>query len=223
MSQTYADIKGILLSLPSVKDVVISINAEYWGIDWAEQDAEKAEYEGVIAKWKTGEKTHLMIRWDGKNRNETAVLENMETDANGNDLNLKLLSYKDGRPAPVFNMQAPQALAVVPMGVAADDSADEEESPSPAPTVIVNEQQWTKVQPEGVKTDARSQARELPRLNRGGLSLDTIESLFDFLLPTKWIPRVLKYTNEKLQGHDALNAKMTHGELLRFFGYMIHR
>ncbi|KAL1503708.1 hypothetical protein AB1Y20_012181 [Prymnesium parvum] len=59
--QTFADVKEILLSQSSVKDIVISINAEYWGTDWAEHEADRQEYEGVIAKWKTGDKTQLKV------------------------------------------------------------------------------------------------------------------------------------------------------------------
>ncbi|KAL1530678.1 hypothetical protein AB1Y20_001578 [Prymnesium parvum] len=164
--QTFADVKKILLSQSSVKDIVISINAEYWGTDWAEHEADRQEtqeYEGVIAKWKTGDKTQLMVLWDGKGRNETAILENMQTNCNGNNLNLKLLPYKDGRPAPQLQAQRPQA------GSNADERAADVRAALPTPPVAVevNDQVWVKADPEGVKVDARTQGRDNPRLNRG--------------------------------------------------------
>ena len=61
-----------------------------------------------------------------------------------------------------------------------------------------------------------------PSLNSGGEKVDDIVKLFYFLLPPQWVTDIMKYTNAFLDDRDALNAnKLTEGELLRFWGYMI--
>ena len=42
-----------------------------------------------------------------------------------------------------------------------------------------------------------------------------------FLLPEAWIDLIMTHTNAHLDGRDDTNKKLTRGELLRFFGYMI--
>ena len=78
--------------------------------------------------------------------------------------------------------------------------------------------------PDHIKVDARKETthpRFKPSLNSGGLTLDSIEALFYFLLPPEWIDLIMKYTNPFLDGRDEINKQLTKGELLRFFGYMI--
>ena len=40
-------------------------------------------------------------------------------------------------------------------------------------------------------------------------------------MPPAWIKDTIKYTNVMLDDHDALHAKLTEGEFLRFLGYML--
>jgi hypothetical protein len=46
--QTYEDIIKIIKSLPSVKDVKLSIKSEYWGMDWATEHAQQTHWQGVM-------------------------------------------------------------------------------------------------------------------------------------------------------------------------------
>ena len=223
-SQTFADIKEIILSLKSVKGVRLEVSAALWGADFAET-ADQDEYTGLVDRWMDPkEKTTLMVRWEGYNRCEQAPLDKLDTDADGTSLGLKLLPYENGHAAPTLQETPPPPPPPPP--AAAREEQPRARAPAgeaaPAPTVTVNETAWTKELPEGINLDARTQDRYKPKLLRNQLSgLVTIDSLFDFFLPHQWIADILKYTNAKLQGHDSLNAKLTSGELKRFFGYMI--
>ena len=77
---------------------------------------------GKITKWKSSEKKELMILWQGKERNETAVLANLDKDAGGVSLNLKLHDYADGSPAPTLQVVPPP-----PPQPQADNEPEEEE------------------------------------------------------------------------------------------------
>eukprot|EP00962_Isochrysis_galbana_P005179 scaffold1415_cov117-Isochrysis_galbana.AAC.5 len=60
-AQTHAEIIEIIKSLSSVKKVRLSVKSEYFGVDWAKEDAEQDRYEGVVTRWKT-EGEILMIK-----------------------------------------------------------------------------------------------------------------------------------------------------------------
>jgi hypothetical protein len=52
-AQTFDEIITILKSLPSVKDVVISVKSELFGVEWAKSDQCTFQtYEGTCAGWK---------------------------------------------------------------------------------------------------------------------------------------------------------------------------
>ena len=72
-----------------------------------------------------------------------------------------------------------------------------------------------------MRVDARVEPRTKPMLNTGGRKLNDIVELFYFFLPPQWVADIMKYTNPLLDEHDALHAKLTEGEVPRFFGYML--
>ena len=222
-SQTFAEVKEIIRSLKSVKGVRLEVSAALWGNDFAET-ADQDEYTGLVDRWNDPkEKTTLMVKWEGYTRCEQAPLDKLDTDADGASLGLKLLPYENGHAAPTLQ-QAPPPPPPPPRPDAGQQqqraaAAGDDE---PAETVTINQTVWKKEIPEAVKVDARTQDRSKPKLLRNQLSgLDSIDSLFDFFLPKQWITVILKYTNQKLQGHDHVNMQLTSGELKRFMGYMM--
>ena len=88
-AQTHDEVCAILKSLPNrkLKGVRLEINAEWFGTAWASSDAnDRPRYVGVVDKWKTRDAT-LMVKWDGWGQNKQSVLDSMDKDANGDDLN----------------------------------------------------------------------------------------------------------------------------------------
>ena len=77
------------------------------------------------------------------------------------------------------------------------------------------------MEPKGVSMDARERPRSKPSLNNGGREVDDIIKLFYFLLPPKWIELIIRHTDPLLDEHDASHVKLTEGELIRLFGYML--
>jgi len=59
-----ASVSEILLSLSSVKGVMVSINAEWW--DWGDEDVPQPRYKGKIVKWqsKSVDSEQLIIEWE---------------------------------------------------------------------------------------------------------------------------------------------------------------
>jgi hypothetical protein len=57
-------VKEILLSLSSVRDVMVSINSEWW--DWGDEVAPQPQYMGKIVKWqsKSAGSEQLSILWE---------------------------------------------------------------------------------------------------------------------------------------------------------------
>ena len=92
----------ILLSQRSVKNIVISINAEYFGTDWAEtQDMER--FKGTIKEWKSKSNLELMVKWEGWDRCKGASIAGMlGKDERGKSLDVKLEAYESGAAAPVW-------------------------------------------------------------------------------------------------------------------------
>ena len=63
-------IEDILLSLPTVKDVVVSINSEYFGLEWAASaECDQERYKGVISKWNKKSEGLIYIKFEGWDRN----------------------------------------------------------------------------------------------------------------------------------------------------------
>ena len=206
-----------------MKNIRVKINAEFFGKDYYECTVRtpQASYMGVITKWKNAtEKTVLMIKWEGANRSTQAVLSGMDVDWKDDSLELELLDYEDGRPAPVLIEVNEQDE---PDEAAEDEEAEEEDdSPPPPPAEYVrNGQAWVKRPHNYVSMDARQQPRSKPVLNGGGTELKKIDQLFDHLLPKRWIEDQLKYTNLKLGGLTKLDKNLTKGELYRWWGYSL--
>ena len=209
----YEELVSILKSLRSVKGVKVEIKSEFWGEEYA-LNAEKPTYKGVIDRWeKSSSKEALYIMWEGYARNQKAPLDKMNTDAAGDSLELKFLPGADGK--------MPELIQGNPGQASPEDSDDDEEVELPEFETF-NDQKWkVEKDPKAVRIDARTQPRFKPQLNGTGTELDSVTKLFYHLLPPTWVADILKYTNPFLDGHDAVHAKLTEGELLRFLGYML--
>ncbi|KAL1495673.1 hypothetical protein AB1Y20_016538 [Prymnesium parvum] len=92
-TQDTHSIGDILCSLLSVKDVQISIKAEFFGVDWASSDdCEQERFKGTITKWKSKANKELYILWDGWTQNRAATIDQlMGVDVNGDSLECALL------------------------------------------------------------------------------------------------------------------------------------
>ena len=114
------------------------------------------------------------------------------------------------------------------------DSSDDEAAPLVAENpshimragqaVTVSDRKWELVQPTAISKDVREAAgyaRNKPSLNCGGKDTSRLELLFYHVLPDRWVDDILKYTNVCLSGLTKEDAKLTKGELLKFFGYML--
>lgn len=209
---SYATVVEILQSLSSVKGIKVEINASFWGEEYA-ATAEKPKFTGVIDRWdKVNTKDALFILWEGHTRNQKAPLDKMDTDAQGNSLELKLLPGNDGR------VPEKQAAAPAPAPEPEPQPADPD---SGGKVIVSGGQRWTLRTANYVNSDRRSESRWKPLLNAGGKDTDNIVKLFYLLVPTKWIARIMKYTNPLLDEHDPIHLKISEGEALRFFGYML--
>ena len=111
-----ASVSEILLSLTSVKDVMVSINSEWW--DWGDGDAPQPRYKGKIVKWqsKSAGSEQLSIEWE--NGIVDGVMQEGYADAEKADLSKKstragkalteskyafqLEPYENGAPAPTL-------------------------------------------------------------------------------------------------------------------------
>ena len=102
--QSYDEIIRIIKSLPSVKGVRVEVRMALFGVEWAASQ-EKATCVGVVDRWKTKDEM-LMIKWDGWNQNKQCSLTALEKDSDGDSLELKLLPYDDGRPAPTLVLES---------------------------------------------------------------------------------------------------------------------
>ncbi|KAL1522185.1 hypothetical protein AB1Y20_021823 [Prymnesium parvum] len=90
-TQTYEEIIDILKSQTSIKDIRISLKAEFFGVDWAAgQEVER--FTGTLANWKKKDET-VMILWEGWNKNRQCSLAALKEDADGESLELAVLDY----------------------------------------------------------------------------------------------------------------------------------
>lgn len=91
----------------SVASVNVSINHKYWNWD-GEPPAER--FRGTINRWANKEDRKLYIHWEGNNNCTSEKLEDPGDDSTfllQSDLDFRLESYADGRPAP----KAPAPIA----------------------------------------------------------------------------------------------------------------
>ena len=180
----HAQIVRIILSQQSVKGIMVSINAQFFGQAYYEcpLTTKQVTYTGVISSWKPGtKKSVLMVKWEGAARHTAAPLAGLDVDWNDQDLELELLEYADGRPAPTLV----EADASDEEEDKEEEVEEEEEAPPPE-EYERNGQVWKKRPPTFVGTDNREgQARTKPELNGGGADLKTIDKLFTHLL-TSW-------------------------------------
>lgn len=100
-----------------------------------------------------------------------------------------------------------------------DEEDDEQQEDDKAPKKLsVNGQVWRLREPQYLKTDARTLPRSKPSLNRGDIELNSISDMCTFLTPEDWWEQQVRYTNPKLLGNSRENAKLTVGELKRWWG-----
>ena len=225
-SQTFQEIIDIIKSQPSVKGIRLRVKATFFGVTWAASQ-EQATFTGVIDRWHSADHKILMIKWEGWDRCRQAELSTLDKDSDGDSIELELLPFDDGRPAPMLVEQEddddePEAEF--------DDTPDADMRDAnetvkltcaqPMKPLGIKELEWTKELPTGINLDARQADRFKPTLN-AQYDLKDIESIFYYLLPEGWIELQLKHTNPKLSGIDKLNAKLTKGTLLRFWGYVL--
>lgn len=231
-AQSYENIIAILKSLPSVKDVRIEVSAALFGVEWAAgPECEQEKYVGTISSWKKKGES-LYVRWEGWTRNADTPLTSLDKDSAGASLELKLLAYGDGRPAPTRYTPPPAARGQEGPGGSADseDEAEEEEVQQEeaeeveegAPDQVdLDGQAWKLRTPTYVKSDRRTLPRSKTTLAKGDMQLNTIAEFCEFLTPDSWWDRQLTYTNVRLLGTDKINAKLTRGELKRWWGYSL--
>ncbi|KAL1519186.1 hypothetical protein AB1Y20_003446 [Prymnesium parvum] len=207
-AKTYDEICAIIRSLKSVKGLRLRIGAAFWGEEFA-ADSEKLKYMGTVNRWNDpSTKQTLMVLWEGYTQCQRAPIDKMQKTESGTELDLELLPYEDG----VYPSLQEEEATVRP----------HRQPPEDAPTTLdVDGQCWTRRCSTYVDKDSRSEERFKPSLNSGGNKLESIEELFNFFLPEQWLADILKYTNPKLDNRDSISAKLTEGELLRFFGYML--
>ncbi|KAL1520799.1 hypothetical protein AB1Y20_022363 [Prymnesium parvum] len=223
--QSYDEVIAILLSQQSVKDIRLRVKAAFFGVEWAAAQ-EKETFTGTINGWKTKGEV-LMVRWEGWSRSRQCPLITLKEDSDGEPLEVELLPYNDGRSRPqLVEGQVQQAVRT-----AADDSDDGDDdedelklvtlnTSAPMKPLNITELTWSRLSPDGIKNDERSHERFKPSFPTP-LDLKDIISLFFYLYPDPWIEMQLHHTNPKLQGHDKLNAKLSKGELLQFWGYAL--
>ena len=136
-AQTYNDIKDILQSYNKPKNIRLEISSYFWGEEYA-TGAEHPSCKGIVDRWFDQEKTILMVKWEGYNRNQQAPLDKMDKSAGGVDLDLKLLQFADG------TYPVKQTPAAAPAGAPPPEQRqrqqqqqqEEEEGQDEAPDVV---------------------------------------------------------------------------------------
>ena len=195
----------------------MSVKPNLWGEAWA-ATAGPTKVKGTADRWKDGDKTILMIKWDGYQTCKQQFLIALENDEHGASLDLELLPFSDGTiptkqaaappPPPPPPPEAPRQAA------AGGGQQQGAQAQAQRPDVDRHGQKWRHRHPTFVKEDARTADHSKPRFNSGGLHLPSMMSIFLLLLPPKWITDIIKYTNPYLDDSDPVNKKLTKGELL---------
>lgn len=217
-----------------MKGIRLQVNSTFFGVEWA-AGQDKTTFVGIVDRWHT-KPTVLYVKWDGWNQNKQCPIDSLKADSDGESVDLTLLPYEDGRPAPTLIENASSSSASSAMmqpwsststaHTGEGDQGGEDES-----TVEISLQNelkplgmktmtWTHKKAEGVHSDARQEDRFTPTMN-AGFALDDIEAYFYYLYPDEWIDLQLNHTNPRLQGHNKLNQKLEKGELLQFWGYCL--
>ena len=225
MPQSYQEIIDIIQSYDDPKGLTFMVKPNLWGESYA-SSAGPEKVTGVADRWKT-KGTILMIKWQGYQSCRQQHLVALENDEHGASLELELLPFTDGTiptkqvaapPPPPPPPPPPQAQRqTAPAGGQHQDTLEQGQQPA----VVKHGQPWWHRNPTSIKEDARAQDRSKPRLNTAGRHLPSMMSLFLVMLPPAWVEDILKYTNVHFDDSDPVHKKMTKGELLRFFGYML--
>ena len=224
------DVLETLSTNALVKGVRLRAKATLFGQECAEQSGEQdSYYVGTIDRWHTPGEI-LYIKWPGWTQCKQAALDVLKQPEH----ELSILPYADGRPAPSYrppsaessgDAEGVQHRRLRARADAHGQHNDESEGEMPSegePPVEVDchGQVWRRLEPTGVRKDQRTQSRQKPKLNTNGAEVDSFVAMFYLMLPPPWIDTILRYSNPKLLGHDKITAKLTKGELLRWFGYV---
>ena len=136
-SQTFDEIMEIINSYRKPTGIKLQIDAGFWGEDFS-ASAVKASFTGVIDRWQEKDKKVLMVKWEGYNRCQAAPIDKLNTAANGDSLNLKLLPFENGNMPTKQAPQQPRARRAAAAGASpADAGADDEEmDDEPQPTTF---------------------------------------------------------------------------------------
>ena len=102
MDKTRTDF--ILISQKNVKDIRISVKAEYFGSEWLSANPRHPpRYMGTIRGWKHKGNRELYILWEGNSRCTAVHLSQlMGLDDDGASVECQLHDYEDGLPAPTY-------------------------------------------------------------------------------------------------------------------------
>lgn len=222
-SQTIDEIEAIVLSHGNnVHGINLRIKAQAFGVPWA-AGQDQTHYKGYIDRRDRVQSDAFFIKWEGFARCRKNRIQDYAVDDDGEDLELELLPFDDGRPAPTLKEETdeePEAEAADDDGPpGAEDEVEEDEDD--AVEVEVHGQTWTKRIPAYVSVDARTQPRTKPSLNGGDVKPKGINELFHYFMPESFVSTTLRYTNLKLSGVTADTKPLTKGELLQFYGYCI--
>ena len=178
----------ILHSMRSIKDVRIEVAARAFGVEWAAQPGRQATFTGVCKTWVSkSSKRLLFVKWEDTDNFVRTELFGLRLDTQKQSLNLRLLAYADGRPAPELveagGRQERQSAVDAEESDEEADSSDEDEASGAVveanpshklkvgQTVQVKNMKWALETPTAVSTDPRAAAgfeRNKPALNGGG-------------------------------------------------------
>ena len=243
-SQPQHSINDILVSQKSVRNVNVSIRAEFFGIEWAQGPGIHERYSGKISAWASKKDESLKIKWDGWDTNKINRIETLlGDDENGDNYEFRIEPNDDGSLVEFISPAPPAAPAAAAgrrhAGAAPDAAADdapavdgaedadddedeaEEDAADEAPVEVDKKGMlWKRATPTSIAVDVRTQARMKPKLTSDSVSKVSIIDLYEYLTPDAWYDTMLKYTNPQLRG-DGVHAKTTKGELKQWWGYAL--
>ena len=165
-SQTFQEIIDIIKSQSSIKGIRLRVKATFFGVSWAASQ-QQATFAGIVDRWHSAEHKVLMIKWEGWERCRQAELSALEKDSDGESVELELLPYDDGRPAPTLVEQDDDDDEPPPVGEFDDTPGSDMEDvdewfeaavANQVKPLGINSLRWKKEVPEGIKEDARGRA-----------------------------------------------------------------
>ena len=166
---------------------------------------------GTIKKWaKKGEQLRVHF-YDGDFTYELSAMAVPE-------YNLRLEKYEDGRDPPRGRGDGARGIppAVAP-------AMTEVTFTSTYSSGAVDQQLvWKLIDKDGVRVDARTEPRFKAQFKVGSKHVYNTEyKMVKAFIPPKWLARLTKYLNQRLDGARHKTRKTTEGECERFMWYMV--